>query len=56
MLGPYASFIVSSYAIVALVVLLLVGWVIADHRRQRVQLRELEASGITRRSQRETSP
>jgi len=55
MLGPYAAFIVSSYAIVALVVLILIAWVITDHRRQQAQLRDLEAKGITRRSQREAS-
>jgi heme exporter protein D len=53
MLGPYAAFIVASYAIAAAVVLLLVLWVVADHRRQQAQLRQLEAQGVTRRSQRE---
>ena len=55
MLGPYAAFIVSSYAIVALVVLALIVWVIADHRRQQAQLRGLEAQGVSRRSQREAA-
>jgi heme exporter protein D len=49
-LGPYASFIVTSYAAVALVVALLIGWVIIDYRNQTERLRELERSGITRRS------
>ncbi len=55
MLGPYASFIVGSYAIVAAVVLALIGWVINDYRRQRAVLRSLEAEGVTRRSGREAS-
>jgi len=55
MLGPYATFIVSSYAVAALVVALLIAWVITDHRRQQAQLRELENKGITRRSQREAA-
>jgi len=55
MLGPYAAFIVSSYAIVALVVVALIIWVIADHRRQQAQLRALEQKGVSRRSQREAS-
>jgi heme exporter protein D len=55
MLGPYAAFIVSSYAIVALVVVALIIWVIADHRRQQAQLRMLEQKGVSRRSQREAS-
>ena len=49
-LGPYASFIVSSYALVALVLVLLVGWIMLDYRSQTRRLREFEESGITRRS------
>ena len=56
MLGPYTSFIVGSYAIVAVVVIVLIGWIVLDHRRQRAILRELEASGVTRRSVRATTP
>jgi heme exporter protein D len=49
-LGPYASFIVTSYAAAAIVVALLVGWIIVDYRSQTQRLRELELSGVTRRS------
>jgi len=49
-LGPYASFIVTSYALVAVMVLLLIGWIVLDYRRQQQRLRELEASGVVRRS------
>ncbi|WP_159012201.1 heme exporter protein CcmD [Bradyrhizobium sp. S69] len=49
-LGPYASFIVTSYALVTAVVLLLIVWVAIDFRRQKQRLRELEQSGVTRRS------
>jgi heme exporter protein D len=49
-LGPYASFIVGSYALVSAVVLLLIVWVIVDHRRLQQRLRDLEASGALRRS------
>jgi len=49
-LGPYASFIVISYALVAAVVLILVLWIALDYRRQQQRLRELEASGMSRRS------
>ena len=49
-LGPYASFIVTSYLVVAAVVLILIVWVAVDYRRQKLRLRELEARGITRRS------
>jgi heme exporter protein D len=49
-LGPYASFIVTSYVLVAAVVLILVLWIALDYRRQKARLRELEASGVVRRS------
>jgi heme exporter protein D len=49
-LGPYASFIVTSYALVTAVVLILVIWIALDYRRQKEHLRELEASGVSRRS------
>lgn len=54
-LGPYAAFIVGSYAIVAVVVLTLIGWVASDYRRQQAILRDLEAQGVTRRSGREAA-
>ena len=54
-LGPHASFIVGSYAVVAVVVVALICWVIADYRRQRATLRDLERSGVSRRSARQTS-
>jgi heme exporter protein D len=49
-LGPYASFIVTSYAAVALVVAILIGWIALDYRNQTQRLRELEERGVTRRS------
>jgi heme exporter protein D len=49
-LGPHASFIVTSYALATVVVLMLIAWVAIDYRRQKARLRELEASGVTRRS------
>jgi heme exporter protein D len=49
-LGPYASFIVTSYALVAAVVAALIVWVIVDYRRQKARLHDLEASGVVRRS------
>jgi heme exporter protein D len=49
-LGPYASFIVTSYAAAAIVVAILIGWVVLDYRNQTRRLRELDRSGITRRS------
>jgi heme exporter protein D len=49
-LGPYASFIVTSYLLVTAVVLILIAWIAIDYRRQKIRLRELEAGGVTRRS------
>ena len=49
-LGPYASFIVTSYLLVAGVVVLLIVWIGIDYRRQKRQLRQLEAEGAVRRS------
>jgi len=49
-LGPYAAFIVTSYALVAAMVFFLIAWIVLDYRRQQKRLRELEASGVVRRS------
>ena len=49
-LGPYASFIVTSYVLVTAVVGMLIAWIAIDYRRQKQRLRELEASGVSRRS------
>ncbi len=49
-LGPYAVFILGSYVAVAAVVILLIGWIAYDYRRQLARLRALEAGGVTRRS------
>jgi heme exporter protein D len=49
-LGPYAPFIVTSYLLVTAVVLILIFWIALDYRRQRQRLRDLEASGVVRRS------
>jgi heme exporter protein D len=49
-LGPYASFIVTSYLAAAIVVAILIVWITLDYRSQKERLRALEDSGITRRS------
>ena len=54
-LGPYASFIVTSYTLVAAVVVLLIIWIAIDYRHQKERLRELQASGISRRSGRQAT-
>ncbi len=49
-LGPYVSFIVTSYLLVGLVVAGLVVWIRLDYQRHKQILRDLEARGVTRRS------
>ena len=49
-LGPYASFIVMSYLLVALAVVLLIVWIAVDYRSQQQRLRGFEESGVARRS------
>ena len=49
-LGPHAAFIIAAYAFAALVVSGLIAWVLADHAAQRRLLADLEARGVTRRS------
>lgn len=51
-LGPHAGFIVSAYAIAVVIIATMVVWVLIDHRRQMRILAELEAQGVTRRSDR----
>jgi len=50
-LGPHAVFIIAAYVMAALVVVGLIAWVIADYDAQRRLLADLEARGVTRRSQ-----
>jgi heme exporter protein D len=49
-LGPYASFIMTSYLMAAAVVLALIAWIVIDYRSQTRRLREMERSGVVRRS------
>ena len=49
-LGPHAAFIIAAYVMAALVVSGLIAWVAADHAAQRRLLADLEARGVTRRS------
>jgi heme exporter protein D len=54
-LGPYASFITTSYLLAAAVVLFLIAWIAIDYRNQTQRLRALEESGVLRRSSRSTT-
>ena len=54
-LGPYATFIVTSYLVVLAVVVLLIAWIIIDYRSQKRLLAKLESGGIVRRSESRTT-
>lgn len=51
-LGPHAGFIVAAYGVTALTVVALAGWILVDRRAVKRRLRQLEADGIRRRSER----
>ncbi|MEX1082696.1 MAG: heme exporter protein CcmD [Xanthobacteraceae bacterium] len=53
-LGAYADFILAAYAVAAVVLGCLIVWIWLDYRTQTRILAELEARGITRRSERAT--
>jgi heme exporter protein D len=55
-LGPHADFIIAAYGIATVVVIAMIGWVVLDRRRLNRQLGDLEATGVTRRSQRKLEP
>jgi heme exporter protein D len=54
-LGPHAAFIWISYATTVLVISALLAWLIADGKRQRSALDDLESRGVRRRSSSSTS-
>jgi heme exporter protein CcmD len=49
-LGPYAPFIITAYALVAAVVAALTFWIALDYCNQKQRLRQLDESGVVRRS------
>ena len=49
-LGPHAAFIWASYAIYALVLAGVIGWLVWDGARLKARLAALEARGVSRRS------
>jgi heme exporter protein D len=49
-LGPYAAFIVGAYAVATVVIAGMIAWVWLDYRHQLRMLADLEARGVTRRS------
>jgi heme exporter protein D len=49
-LGPHAAFILAAYAVTFVAVAALASFIVADDRKQRRLLAELERRGIKRRS------
>jgi heme exporter protein D len=49
-LGPHAAFVLSSYGVALAIVAVLVSWILIDRYRLRRTIEDLEAHGITRRS------
>lgn len=49
-LGEHWAFVVGAYGVTLVAVAAIIGWVVAEARRQRARLAELEARGIRRRS------
>jgi heme exporter protein D len=51
-LGPYAAFILAAYAAAIVIIAGLVTWVMLDRRHLIRLIAEIEAQGVTRRSER----
>ncbi len=49
-LGPHAAFILSAYGAAVVIVAALVLWIVIDRIRLRRAIEDLEAQGVTRRS------
>jgi heme exporter protein D len=54
-LGKHAVFIWSSYAIVAIVIVVLIAWLVIEGHKYQRQIAQLEARGTRRRSASEGS-
>ena len=50
-LGPHVGFIFAAYGAAVVVIGAMIGWVWLDHRAQKRALGDLEARGVTRRSE-----
>lgn len=50
MFGPYTGFILPSYAVSALVILIMIARIMLQHKAQQREIARLEKAGIKRRS------
>jgi len=55
-LGQHANFILAAYAAAILIVGGLITWVLLDYRTQLRKLADMNARGVTRRSEQTTAP
>lgn len=51
MFGEHASFIIPSYIISSVAILGMTGFILAQHRSRKAELKRLEEAGIKRRAQ-----
>ena len=49
-MSTHALYVTAAYAITAVVLIGLIGWILIDQRGRKRELAELEASGVRRRS------
>jgi heme exporter protein D len=49
-MSVHALYVAAAYAITAVILVGLIGWILLDQRARRRDLAELEASGVRRRS------
>ncbi len=55
-MSVHALYVAAAYAITALAIVGLIGWVLADQRARKRELAELEAAGVRRRSDKAKAP
>jgi len=55
-MSAHALFVTAAYAITAVVLAGLVGWILLDQRARKRELAALEAAGVRRRSDRAVKP
>ncbi|RWL40880.1 MULTISPECIES: heme exporter protein CcmD [unclassified Mesorhizobium] len=49
-MSAHALFVTAAYAITAIVLAVLIGWILLDQRARKRELAALEAAGVRRRS------
>ena len=55
-MSAHALFVTAAYAITAIVLAGLIGWILFDQRARKRELAELEAAGVRRRSDKAAKP